>query len=101
MDERAMINLSTWPLTAMLPICFVGGMLLGYGYFRALQATTDLLVSQKPLPWILGLTLMRMGLLGAGFYLAAQAGAYALLAALAGVLLSKALLVRRLNRKQP
>lgn len=44
-DERTMTNLSTLPLIVLLPFCFLGGHLSGYGYFRALRETAHLLVN--------------------------------------------------------
>ncbi|WP_116131546.1 ATP synthase subunit I [Tropicimonas sp. IMCC34043] len=98
MDERTMIDLAALPLSVVLPVCLLGGLVLGYTYFRALRMTADLIVGQgRPLLG-LALTLGRLTLLAAGFYLAVQAGAFALLAALAGVLGAKALMLRRVRR---
>jgi hypothetical protein len=94
MDERAMIDLSDLPLTLTLPVCFLGGMLLGFAYFRAIRMTVDLILGGGPAVLGLALTLGRFAVLGAGFYLAVLAGAFALLAALAGVLCAKALMLR-------
>ena len=46
MDERAMIDLAALPLSFTLPACFLGGLVLGYVYFRALRVTADLIVGQ-------------------------------------------------------
>jgi F1F0 ATPase subunit 2 len=95
MDERAMTDLSMLPLSAILAVCFAGGFALGYVYFRALRETADLIVAgRRPLVG-LALTLGRLALLCAGFYLAVLAGGAALLAALAGVLGAKALMLRQ------
>ncbi len=89
MDERTMIDLHAVPLFLILPICFAGGSLLGFLYFRTLRVTTDMLVmGDRPL-LALALTFGRLVCLGAGLYVAVLAGGLALLAALAGVLCAK------------
>jgi F1F0 ATPase subunit 2 len=98
MDERAMIDLSTLPLPVTLPVCFLGGLVLGYIYFRAVRETANLIVTQGHPLLGLALTLGRMAVLCAGFYLAVQAGGLALLVALAGVLAAKALMLRQTRR---
>ncbi len=92
-----MIDLSTLPLLVTLPVCFMGGLLLGYAYFRALRETANLIVSNGHPLLGLALTLGRLGLLGAGFYVAVLAGGLALLAALGGVLCAKTLMLRRIR----
>lgn len=95
MDERAMIDLHTVPLFLNFPVCFVGGLVLGFAYFRALRATADLIVTgHRPLLG-LALSLGRLACLGAGFYVAVLAGGLALLAALAGVLFAKELVLSK------
>ncbi len=98
LDERAMIDLSLLPLPVILPICFLGGLVLGYIYFRALRETTNLVVSQGHPLLGLALTLGRLALLCGVFYLAVLAGGAALLATLAGVLAAKALMLRQIRR---
>jgi hypothetical protein len=49
MDERAMIDLHLVPLPLILPACFLGGLVLGFAYFRALRTTADLIVGGRPL----------------------------------------------------
>lgn len=93
-----MIDLSSVPLPFVLIVCFLGGLLLGYAYFRALRATTDLILQGGSMMLGLGLTVGRLGILGLGFYLAVLGGALALLAALAGVLCAKALILRLTDR---
>jgi F1F0 ATPase subunit 2 len=91
MDERQMTPIIT------LPSSFLAGLLLGYFYFAALRATANLITAQgHPLLGI-GLTLGRLGLITAGFYLAVLQGALPLLAALAGLLCAKALMLRGLR----
>jgi F1F0 ATPase subunit 2 len=95
MDERQMTELS--PLIT-LPASFLGGLLLGYIYFAALRATANLLTAQgHPLLGI-ALAIGRLSLITAGLYLAVLAGAIPLLAALAGILCAKALMLRGLPR---
>lgn len=93
-----MIDLSLVPLPFILTVCFLGGVVLGYAYFRALRATADLIVGGGSVLLGLGLTLGRIAALGAGLYLAVLGGALALLAALAGVLCAKVLLIRQTDR---
>lgn len=101
MDERTMINVTILPLHLLLPVCFLGGLVIGYVYFRALRETADLIVSRGHPLLAMILTLGRLALLCAGFYLAVLAGGVALLAALAGVIGAKGLMLRqawRVNR---
>jgi hypothetical protein len=95
MDEHAMIDLSLLPLSVTLPVFLLGGLVLGYAYFRAVRATADLVISQGNPLHAAALTLGRLALLFAGFYLAVQVGGLALLAALAGVLGARALMLLR------
>jgi hypothetical protein len=44
MDERAMIDLHAAPLFLALPVCFAGGLGLGFAYFHALRLTANLIV---------------------------------------------------------
>ncbi|MEE4315443.1 MAG: hypothetical protein V2I74_00515, partial [Erythrobacter sp.] len=76
-----MTDLTTLPLIFLLPVCFLGGLFIGYGYFRALRETANLIVGGgKPLRAIV-LTVARISLLATGFFIAVLAGALALLAA--------------------
>jgi F1F0 ATPase subunit 2 len=91
MDQRQMTPL------LILPISFLGGLLLGYAYFAALRATANLLTAQgHPLLGI-GLAIGRLSLITAGLYLAVLQGALPLLAACAGILCAKALMLRGLR----
>lgn len=97
MGERRMTYLSSLPLVFLLPICFLGGLFIGWGYFRALRETANLIVGGgKPLRAIV-LTLARISLLATGFFIAVLAGGLALLAALAGVLCAKWIMLRRMR----
>lgn len=96
-----MINLSALPLHITLPVCFLGGMVLGYVYFRALRHTANLVVSHGHPLLGLALTFGRLALLAAGFYVAVLAGGFALMAALAGVLCAKALMLRQIRKSAP
>ena len=91
-----MIDPFALPLT--LTACFLGGGVLGYAYFSALRATADLIVRGGSVLLALGLTLGRVGFLGLGLFVAVLGGALALLAALAGVLSAKALIIRQADR---
>ena len=97
MDERTMTDPFTLPPIVLIPICFLGGLFIGYGYFRALRETANLIVEGgKPLKAIV-LTLARISLLATGFFVAVLAGGLALLAAFAGVLCAKWILLRRMG----
>ena len=87
----------TWSLLFTLSASFAGGVLLGIAYFCAVRATADLIVTGGRPSLAIVLTLARIGLLGAGFVLALQAGGFAVLAALAGVLVGRGLTMRRLR----
>ncbi|WP_417807496.1 ATP synthase subunit I [Thioclava sp.] len=96
-----MSDLSAMPLPIVLALCFLGGLGLGYAYFAAMRATADMIVRGGSPLLALALTLGRLALLGAGFYLAVLLGGLALLAALAGVLVAKTLMVRQARRATP
>jgi hypothetical protein len=100
MDEREMIDLSVTPLLISLPICFIAGLIIGYGYFRALRATANLIVQEGQPLLALALTLGRLSLLITGFFIAVLAGGLALLATLAGLLCAKALMLYRMRREE-
>ena len=95
MDEHTMIDISTLPLFVILPICFLGGLFIGYGYFRALRETANLIVSGDQPLWVIALTLGRISLLATGFFIALLAGGIALLAAFTGVLCAKWIMLHR------
>ncbi len=90
-----MIDLHAIPLFLTLPVSFAGGLVLGLVYFRALRGTADLIVGGGPPLLGLVLTLGRLAVLGAGLYVAVLVGGLALLAALAGVLCAKGLMLRQ------
>ena len=88
-----MIDMPLPPLMILLPGCFLAGFFIGYGYFRALRATANLIVQEgSPLLGV-ALTLGRLSLLVSGFFVAALAGGLALLAALGGLLCARALML--------
>jgi len=92
-----MIDLSTIPLFVLLPVCFLGGLFIGYGYFRALRETANLIVNGgEPLKAI-ALTLGRISLLATAFFIAVLLGGLALLAAFAGVLCAKWIMLHRVR----
>ena len=95
MDERAMTSFAALPLLATLPTAFLAGLALGYIYFRALRQTADAIVAQgRPLV-ALALTLGRVALLGLSLYGAVLMGGLTLVAALAGVLCARAVMIRQ------
>jgi hypothetical protein len=100
MDEHAMNMLATLPWQVAVPLFFAGGFLLGFGYFSALRRTTALLLRQGSMLLVLALTLARMAAITAGFFLAALVGWQALLAAFAGAMLGRALIVAK-NQAAP
>lgn len=93
-----MIDLSTLPLSLTLPVAFLGGLIGGYGYFRALHETTKLIFREGQPFLAVALTLGRVSVLITGFFVAVLAGGLALLAALAGLLCAKTLLLRRIRK---
>ena len=101
MDERTMTALYALPPILILPLCFAGGVLLGLAYFRALRWTTDLIVNGGSPVLALALSLGRLIMIAAGFSLAVLFGGLALLAALAGVLTVKTLMLRRNKADRP
>ncbi|MEY8120464.1 MULTISPECIES: ATP synthase subunit I [unclassified Falsihalocynthiibacter] len=94
MDECTMIYLANLPLPLLLPASFLGGLVLGYAYFYALRVTADLIIGHGHPLLALLLTFGRLAGLGVGFYIAVRADGFALIAALAGVLCAKALMLR-------
>jgi len=93
-----MIDLSGLSLFILLPSSFLAGLVIGYGYFRALRATADLIVHEGQPLMGLALTLGRLSLLVTGFFIAVLIGGLALLATFAGVLCAKALMLYKVRR---
>jgi hypothetical protein len=100
MDECGMIDLSSLSLFILLPSCFLAGLFIGYGYFRALRATADLIVHEGQPLMGLALTLGRLSLLVTGFFIAVLIGGLALLATFAGLLCAKALMLYKVRRDE-
>lgn len=98
MDEHAMSALAalSWPLSALLS--FAGGVGLGFCYFRALRQTTEMLIGGGSMLLALGLTLGRVATIAAGFYLASRLGATALLAAFAGAMIGRMIIMAQQRR---
>ena len=96
-----MIDLTTLPLTLTVPVGFLGGFVIGHGYFRALRQTTELIVGEGAPLKALALTLGRLSLVITGFFIAVLAGGAVLLAALAGLLCAKALIMRHMRKETP
>jgi hypothetical protein len=94
MDERTMTDVPALAPPLIIALAFLGGALLGWAFFRALRRTTELIIDGDHMLLALALTVGRLALIGAGFYLAALAGGVAILATLAGVLCAKALLLK-------
>lgn len=99
MDEYAMTDVYNMSPAITFLIGFMGGFVFGYGYFSALRKTTQLIVDHGQPLLGLGLTVGRATLLAGGLYFAVQIGALALLAALAGILSAKALMLRLVQRE--
>lgn len=95
-----MIDLSGLSLFILLPGCFLAGLFIGYGYFRALRATADLIVHEGQPLMGLALTLGRLSLLVTGFFIAVLIGGLALLATFAGVFCARALMLYKVRRDE-
>jgi len=80
-----------------LPAGFLGGLVLGCAYFRAVRATAALIEGRGRPFFGLALTLGRLALLGVGFYVAVLTSGIALLAALIGVLCARTLMLCRIR----
>jgi hypothetical protein len=93
MDERTMIGPHPLPLLLALTLGFVGGLVLGGLFFHALRVTAALIVGGGSPLLGLALTMARFSLLGGALYLVALSGGPTLIAALAGVLCSKRLIL--------
>lgn len=100
MDELKMIDLSNIPLFITLPCWFLGGLFIGYGYFRALRETANLIVREGQPLLALALTLGRVSLLASGFFIAVLAGGLALLTTFAGLLCAKSLMLYRMRKDE-
>ena len=89
-----MTDLTAFSPFLTLPACFLGGLALGHVYFLMLRGTADLIMGRgRPLVALL-LTSGRFALLAAGLYLAVLTGGLGILAALAGIVCVKALVLR-------
>lgn len=86
------------PLVLTIPLCFLGGMALGYIYFRALRETVNLVVGHGHPLMGMALTLGRFTLLGLGLYVAVLMGGFTLLAMLAGIVSAKSLMFRHIRQ---
>lgn len=75
---------------------FLSGVVVGLLFFGALLWTTErLVVSPRPGLLLASSTIVRMALAGLAFLLVAQVGAAALVAALAGFVSARVVVVRR------
>jgi len=95
-----MTDLSTLSLFVLLPSFFLGGLFIGYGYFRALRETARLLVNGGEPLLAIALTLGRISLLATGFFVAVLSGGLALLAGFAGVLCARWIMLRGMREVQ-
>lgn len=97
MINALFLPLLSLPLLLTIPLCFLGGLVLGYGYFYALQKTVNLMVDVNHGHPLMGvaLTLARFSLMALGLYVAVQMGGFTLLATLAGIVAAKSLMFRR------
>lgn len=89
-----MIELSNLPHYVSVPLGFLIGLLLGYGYFCALRKTTIVIVTTGNPLMALALTFSRLAMLVAILYATALIGGPALVAALFGIIFSKAWMLR-------
>ncbi|WP_417815576.1 ATP synthase subunit I [Thalassospira alkalitolerans] len=95
MDEYAMMHPDTWPILLLLPVCFIGGAVLGAVYFRSLQLTADLIVKGHKPALVIALAFARLIVLAAGFAIAIPTGGIGILGTLAGVIAGRELIIRR------
>jgi hypothetical protein len=95
MDERIMMTPDQFQTAVVIAASLTGGTLLGLAYFAAVRRTADLIVSGRQTALAIGLVLGRMALLGGVFFWALQFGALALIAAATGVLIGRAIILRR------
>jgi F1F0 ATPase subunit 2 len=96
MDSGTVSSTFAQVLRDVVPFVVLGA-LLGAGYFAALRQNVQRYVVGRPLGPTVALHLGRLVLTGLAFALIAGAGAAALLGALAGFLLARALAVRRVR----
>lgn len=94
-----MIELSALPHYVSIPLGFIIGLLLGYGYFCALRKTTIMIVTTGYPLMALALTFSRLAMLVAVLYATALIGGPALVAALMGVIFAKAWMLRGVGGK--
>lgn len=88
-----MIELTSLPQPLILTLCCLGGLLLGFAYFKSLLSTSKIIVEGGSPLLGLALSLGRYAFIGAAFYAAVLAGAPALLATLLGFLCAKQLML--------
>ena len=79
-----------------LPLCFVGGILLGLFFYRGLKWTVDRLArGTRPALFLMASFLVRLAGVGLGFFLFLQQGLLCLAAGFLGFLLGRVFLTRR------
>lgn len=96
MDERVVTALAPGALIAPLVVvaCLAAGVVLGIVHFSMLRRTAALAVGGGRTSLLLALTVGRLALLVGGLYGTSRFGALPLLAAAAGVLVGRQVVVR-------
>jgi len=95
-----MMNLIDLSHYITLPFGYLIGLMLGFTYFVALRETTAVIVTQRNALLGLALTLGRIGFVVALFAITVlAAGGEALVAALAGLLCARMLMLRQQQRE--
>jgi F1F0 ATPase subunit 2 len=91
----------TWLTAALLGLEFAAGIGLGLIFFGTLWWATQRLCTDGHPVLVITLMIGRFALLGGMLYLASQAGALPLLAVAGGILLARALVLRRVRAATP
>ena len=89
------------PQAASLPLGLAAGLALGACYFRAVWCSARLLAAGNRTRDAVALTAGRFALLGGMLGLAARCGAAALLSTACGLLIARAIVMRKALRAMP